>query len=98
MTYAEELVSRGYGLPLWFPEPTTHALAREVLVGDVGFISEGRFYALFNTMRGADDPLNREGVPDDFVPLRINQNTFLARQADFLPAGPISSTSISRVE
>lgn len=44
LVYAEQLVGRGYGLPLWHPEPTRYGTEPcEVEIGDVGYISEGRF-------------------------------------------------------
>lgn len=98
MVYAAELVGRGYGLPLWFPEPTSDVLSREVHLGDVGFVSEGRFYALFNTMHDDLHPLNRGGVPGDFARLYIDERMFVARQDHFLPAGPVYSTSVSNIE
>ncbi|KAI0685405.1 hypothetical protein BC835DRAFT_521192 [Cytidiella melzeri] len=61
--YAAELSSRGHGLPLWIPEPTDSG---EVLIGDVGYVWRGAFFRLFNVTRAADDPVNRDGVPDDF--------------------------------
>lgn len=66
--YARELRSHNYGEPLWQPEPSQYG---EVLIGDVGFIEDGRFYRLFNAALPADDPVNAEfGVPDGFSTLR----------------------------
>ena len=60
--YAEQLFPVGYGHPLWIPEPNE----REVQIGDVGWLKEGEFRALFNSMKRSDDPVNAKGVPADF--------------------------------
>ncbi|KAI0329923.1 hypothetical protein GY45DRAFT_1346230 [Cubamyces sp. BRFM 1775] len=45
--YAKQLFDQGYGHPLWAPEPSHHF--GEVRIGDVGYISEGRFIFLFRS-------------------------------------------------
>ncbi|TFK89205.1 WD40 repeat-like protein [Polyporus arcularius HHB13444] len=61
--YAEQLLPVGYGHPLWIPEPNE----REVEIGDVGWLNNGEFRALFNSMKPHDDPINLDkGVPPDF--------------------------------
>lgn len=63
--YAKELWGLGHGHPLWGPEPDPHY--GEVRLGDVGYLSNGYFSFLFNSMRRADDPVNAEcGVPANF--------------------------------
>ncbi|KAI0715782.1 hypothetical protein C8T65DRAFT_694606 [Cerioporus squamosus] len=62
--YAKELGHLGYGYPLWVPEPSPES--GEVRLGDVGYLSQGKFCFLFNCMRGVDDPVNRNGVPEGF--------------------------------
>ncbi|KAI0715783.1 hypothetical protein C8T65DRAFT_726491 [Cerioporus squamosus] len=62
--YAKELRDLGFGYPLWVPEPSPES--GEVQLGDVGYLSQGKFCFLFNCMRGADDPVNRKGVPEGF--------------------------------
>ncbi|KAM5537201.1 hypothetical protein V8D89_009134 [Ganoderma adspersum] len=43
-------------------------MSGEVRIGDVGYLRDGHFCFLFNTMLSADDPVNSlQGVPDDFV-------------------------------
>ncbi|TFK82119.1 hypothetical protein K466DRAFT_312536 [Polyporus arcularius HHB13444] len=67
--YAKELRDLGYGHPLWVPKPSPES--GEVQLGDVGYLSQGKFCFLFNCMRGADDPVNRKGVPalfEVFIP------------------------------
>ncbi|KAI1781683.1 hypothetical protein LXA43DRAFT_908057 [Ganoderma leucocontextum] len=64
--YASQLFPIGYGHPLWMPEPTSTS-GREVCIGDVGWLKEGEFRALFNSMNDADHPINQEKkVPRDF--------------------------------
>lgn len=41
----------------------------EIRLGDVGFIRDGTFICLFNTLHSADDEVNRQGVPEGFQPL-----------------------------
>lgn len=62
--YARELGDLGFGHPLWVPEPLPEH--GEIRLGDVGYLSQGRFCFLFNCMHDANDPINRNGVPDGF--------------------------------
>ena len=92
LVYARELRAHGYGEPLWQPEPSQYG---EVLIGDVGFIADGRFYRLFNATSAADDRVNAEfGVPDGFVPLQYNKRVHLQTNENYLPPGPICSKSM----
>ncbi|KAF8265211.1 hypothetical protein EI94DRAFT_366055 [Lactarius quietus] len=53
-----------YGHALWEPSPGD--LYDVASVGDVGYISEGRFHRLFNILLPADDPSHQNfGVPDN---------------------------------
>lgn len=83
--YAEQLIPRGYGLPLWKPEPPRSG---EHEIGDVGFLQNGRFCRLFNSMKSPDDPVNILGVPEGFKPLVLPEH-LLDENEDFLPQGPI---------
>ncbi|KIP08045.1 hypothetical protein PHLGIDRAFT_127288 [Phlebiopsis gigantea 11061_1 CR5-6] len=87
--YADQLISRGHGLPLWQPEPTRLG---EILVGDVGFTEEGCFYRLFNVLRPEGDSANARGVPEGFVPLRVNEEDIVHTNPEFIPPGPVCST------
>lgn len=89
-TYAEQLVGRGYGLPLWHPEPTKFG---EVQIGDVGYVDDGCFYRLFNAIRPASDPLNKWGVPENFVELVVNADFALHTEENYLQPGPVCTTS-----
>ncbi|KAI0350481.1 hypothetical protein OH77DRAFT_1069180 [Trametes cingulata] len=67
VTYAEQLRSLGYGLPLWVPDPSPGR--GPVRIGDVGWVHEGEFLPLFNALRGPEDGQPRGAVPVDFKPL-----------------------------
>ena len=90
VVYAEQLVGRGYGLPLWHPEPTQNF--GEVEIGDVGYISEGTFIRLFNALRPAGDPANAGGVPEGFVMLKPNTSLLFSGEQHVSP-GPICTTT-----
>lgn len=90
VVYAEQLVGRGYGLPLWHPEPAEPF--GEVEIGDVGYVSEGTFIRLFNALRPADDPINADGVPEGFVMLRPNPRLLRSGEQHVSP-GPICTTT-----
>lgn len=90
-TYAEQLVHRRYGFPLWHPEPNRYG---EVEIGDVGFVSEGQFIRLFNAMRPAGDPLNTRGVPSGFVVLQPSEE-HLFDNPTFLAKGAICTATMS---
>ena len=90
--YAEQLVGRGYGLPLWHPEPAEPF--GEVEIGDVGYVSEGAFIRLFNAMRPADDAINAKGVPASFVMLEPNPDLLRSGEHHLSP-GPICTTTTS---
>ena len=68
--YQEELRPVAPGWPLWCPEPPL-ADDGEVQIGDVGFISGGKFYPIFNAIANQDGSANsnaRQLLPD-FAPL-----------------------------
>ncbi|PCH44542.1 hypothetical protein WOLCODRAFT_154584 [Wolfiporia cocos MD-104 SS10] len=54
--YAWLLLEKGYGHPLWSPEPHEKG---EVNIGSVGFIRQGRFYCLLNASKPSDADENR---------------------------------------
>ena len=76
----------GFGYALWEPDPGKQDPGEQDLgeqdpgeqnipiqvgVGDVGFVREGRFQRLFNTLLPADHPSNQLfGVPEHYEPLR----------------------------
>ncbi|KAF8262518.1 hypothetical protein EI94DRAFT_1688024 [Lactarius quietus] len=66
--FREQLAIRfpAHGYALWEPSPLED-LYRVAGVGDVGYISEGRFHRLFNILLPADDPTHENfGVPENF--------------------------------
>lgn len=67
--YAEQLSSLSLGYPLWFPESSEPA--GEPQIGDVGYVSNGRFWRLFNVTVPRDHPWNTFGVPEDYIPFII---------------------------
>ena len=72
--YAEQLLPVGYGHPLWLPEPSS----REIELGDVGWLKEGGFHPLFNSMNASEDSINRErGVPSAFAMFNL-QNLYIS--------------------
>jgi len=56
-----------YGHALWEPSPSR--VYGPIEIGDVGFVREGRFYRLFNTLLSADHPSHKSGVPEHHEPL-----------------------------
>ncbi|KAI0743133.1 hypothetical protein C8Q80DRAFT_957870 [Daedaleopsis nitida] len=62
--YAEQLLPRGFGLPLWAPYDI--GTRRPIFVGQVGFLERNGFYAAFNT-------LDNTPVSQGIVPLRADE-------------------------
>jgi hypothetical protein len=57
-----------FGYALWEPDPGE---SPRVEVGDVGFIRDGKFHRIFNTLLPANHPSHKElGVPEDYEQLR----------------------------
>ncbi|KAI0337068.1 hypothetical protein BDW22DRAFT_1364574 [Trametopsis cervina] len=93
--FSEQLLPKGHGFPLWLPEPDTEL--DEVQIGDVGYLWEGSFCTLFNPTLPANHPVNKNGVPDGFVPLKFNSNELVRRRDAYLPDGPVCSQTVRRV-
>lgn len=92
--YTEQLRMHGHGEPLWQPEPPKDG---EVLIGDVGFIEDGRFYRLFSATLPADHPINAaSGVPDGFKPLEYNGRVLSQTNDNYLGPKPIYSKSVAQ--
>lgn len=71
--YREQLSSLFHGCALWEPEPVVD-LYDKVSIGDVGYVSNGFFYRMFNVTLPWDDPLNTKlGQPDYYKPLEWGQ-------------------------
>ena len=93
--YQSAFSERGYGIPLWTPEPSPS----EVLIGDVGFIDEGGAWTrLFNILHPADDrAVNFQGVPEGFEPLdRESSRTQIRYLPRHLHAGVYATESVKR--
>lgn len=78
VVYADQLISQGHGLPLWYPRPMLqdiHGPGREAHIGDVGHIWRGQFYPIFNVTCRWSDPLNASasGMPPGFIPLPYDE-------------------------
>lgn len=72
--YTRLLLLRGHGCPVWCPEPDENlSLAFRgggVRIGHVGSIDpDGGFDPLFDICSRPDDPINHEGVPEQFEQL-----------------------------
>ena len=60
-----------YGHALWEPDPGN--LYHAVEVGDVGHISKGKFYRLFNALLPEEHPSHGDiGVPDHYEQLTLD--------------------------
>lgn len=89
--YAEQLRELRRGQALCYPEPRPEG---PIEIGDVGYTKHGAFFRLFNAARPPEDPVQRFGVPDEFVPLDMGIiDTFEAA----LEPGPLHSRTISTV-
>ena len=94
--YAKQLMPLGFGYPLWGPEPDPDL--GEVRIGDVGYLQEGYFCVLFNTMRGADDPVNsRKGVPEGFETFNP-PNSMLIRRPNVITHPRLHSKNLQSME
>lgn len=99
--YAKHLLSLGYGYPLWTPEPSHQLLlhCRDGLrIGDVGVIDleNGCFDVFFNICLPRDHPLHRStGVPDNFVPIKLDERDITSFPHAEHPGRVISTSSVT---
>lgn len=75
--YMRLLLSRGYGKPLWVPEPSDNRPkayhSNGVHIGDVGFVSpDGVWDCLFNICYPADHAINDNRVPSGFEQVKVH--------------------------
>lgn len=91
--YAQQLFRLGYGYPLWNPEPPRG----EVLVGDVGFISDGSFYRVFNATKSETDPENGFGVPDGYEPFSLTTDFSNVTRRGMLAPGALCSKTVKHL-
>ncbi|KAH9074229.1 hypothetical protein EDB83DRAFT_2219081 [Lactarius deliciosus] len=68
-TYRDQLTTLYRGHALWDPDPA--GLYDKVRVGDVGFVRQGHFLRMFNTLLPANDRAQVYGVPEGFEPLSM---------------------------
>ncbi|PCH44546.1 hypothetical protein WOLCODRAFT_105294 [Wolfiporia cocos MD-104 SS10] len=95
--YAKLLWEKGYGYPLWSPEPHEKG---EVDIGDVGFIWEGRFYCLLNASKPSDADVNQRWGdlgPFNFQSFRIDP-TYQLDDPRRICTRMLSSSSITTFE
>ncbi|KAJ7625706.1 caspase domain-containing protein [Roridomyces roridus] len=101
--YQKLLRHKGFGLPLWDPQPADSLPAeyrREgVRIGDVGFITkQGGFYFVFNICVAANHPINAfHGVPEGFRPVGdFDYSRDVRRSVEAFPPGDCISTNSVR--
>jgi len=90
-TYANALITKGHGHPLWEPDPGGDP---GVELGDVGYIHDGRFVTLFNASAGSDDPRNHR-LPQghSLLPIgRMIHRTPLPKEPRYVASKGIKST------
>lgn len=82
-TYCRKLFRRGFGFPLWCPEPSGSNptyLSRGVSIGDVGRVMpDGGFETFFNICQAADGQANGGHVPPDFYPFVLQHSRSTTR-------------------
>ncbi|PIL35942.1 hypothetical protein GSI_01602 [Ganoderma sinense ZZ0214-1] len=67
--YAQQLFHHRHGYSLWMPE--YDPCLGEVKIGDVGWINEGGFYPLFNSLKSMEEPQPRGVVPEGHEPMNL---------------------------
>lgn len=99
--YAKHLLPFGYGYPVWTPEPSHELLLRRrdgLRIGDVGVIDleNGSFDVFFNICLPRDHPLHRAtGVPDNFVPIELDEWDIASFPHAEYPGRVISTSSVT---
>ena len=93
--YAQQLFPQGYGYPLWLPEPDP--AAREVALGDVGWVDNGSFLQLFNSRLEHEEDQVRNDVPNEFVPFNP-PNLIIKGPTKSIAIPPLCSHTVKTVE
>lgn len=93
--YADQLMPKGYGYPLYYPEQPHERTGYPARIGDVGVIEEGRFRPFFNVVVG---PESGRKLPPNFQQLEID-DALRDRVNNYLsPYSNIRSESIHHCE
>jgi hypothetical protein len=99
--YSRLLASQSPGIPLFIPEPDED-LPKEyrsqgVMIGDVGVITpDGAFDFYFNACAHANDPINFNGVPRNFRPIKLKPSNVSTRPYALPRGHVISSSSVQK--
>ena len=99
--YARQLLSLGYGYPLWTPEPSNQFLRyrRDGLrIGDVGVVDpeDGSFDVFFNICLHREHPFHRvNGVPDNFICIDLDELDIAVYPHAENPSSVISTSSVT---
>ena len=101
--YAQQLLLKGNGYPLWDPQPKRHfgdpSSPAGVAIGDVGIITtNGGFDFLFNVCVPPDHPINPRDLPNSFSPLSPQlSHTDICEFQEYAPGEYLASDSVERV-
>ncbi|KAI0795104.1 hypothetical protein C8Q75DRAFT_803940 [Abortiporus biennis] len=88
--YVDQLGHLKYGYPMWRPESMD---MENVMVGDVGIITDGQFKHIFSAPRSSSHMLNAGMPADKFEQLKFD-NDSLEWKEKFIPEGVYSSKSL----
>jgi hypothetical protein len=98
--YAESLFPKGYGYPLWLPEPNEY-LPEEyqesgIRIGDVGLVRpDGSFDYLFNVCHPASHHINKDRTPDDFECVELSMpHDMYGNSGAHAPESHVASASL----
>ena len=94
IAYADELLVLGQGYALLHADPGEQC--DQIRPGDVGYIYSaiGRFVRIFNIFYSQTHEVNKDGVPEGFVPLLLNMDREIVK-AKILEPGVYKSESVS---
>jgi hypothetical protein len=100
--YAAALMPKGYGFPLWIPEPSANApedyVKNGVRIGDVGVRSpRGSLDFLFNITLPANHEVNKRGFPDQFEGIEVQDDRKESLETAFGKWRPIACTTVKNI-
>jgi len=98
--YAQHLLRKQRGFPLYIPEPNRRLSIeyrrQGVNIGDVGIITpSGAFSFLFNICLPASHPVNPPTLPEGFQPLNVDP-LHIQHFSDLRPRSYLASASVER--